>query len=193
MILCIFFMGIHTRNPLSAWRRAWYSTLSSANLVVNVIIEAIPKYCPTQARLNQGWSSVPTSISISFRLNSSDLLLLEAFNKERWEDIFFYILKLPTNIIFCQSSKSTDSLDHLQLYTTKVLLKIFQYLRSFYMFLFKEYKLKYLVQYIKYSEIFCITIIANKCTVQSVFYRFLTHNFVTNVSVFMSKLITFDY
>ena len=46
------------------------------------------RYCPICALLNQFWSPLSTSISISFRLNTSDsLLALETFSKE---DTFIY-------------------------------------------------------------------------------------------------------
>ena len=74
--------------PPSAWRKARDLISSSDNLTVYVMIQAIPRYCPICALLNQFWSPLSTSTSISFRLNTSDSsLALETFSKE---DIFIY-------------------------------------------------------------------------------------------------------
>ena len=89
MILSFFFRErwrLHTIHSSSSCRRTWDFISSSDNLVVDVMIWAIPKY----QDLSQGWTSLPTRNSISLSLNSSYLvLLLEAFNKEIWRDILF--------------------------------------------------------------------------------------------------------
>ena len=72
----------------SAWGKARNLMSCSDNLAVDVMIQAIPRYCPICPLLNQFWSPLSTSTSMSLRLNSSDsLLALETFNKE---EIFIY-------------------------------------------------------------------------------------------------------
>ena len=76
--------------PPSAWRKARDLISSSANLVVDVMIRAIPRYCAICALLKQFCSLLSTNTLISLRLNSFDLLPLETFNKE---DIFIWVKK----------------------------------------------------------------------------------------------------
>ena len=83
MILGIFPRGSALRILPSAWRKARDLLSSSDNLLVDVMMWAIPTYCPICALLNKFYSLLSTSTSISLRLNSSVLLLsLETFNKE---------------------------------------------------------------------------------------------------------------
>ena len=82
----------------SAWRKARDLISSSDNLAVDVMIQAIPRYRPICALLNQFWSPLSTSTSISFRLNTSDsLLALETFSKE---DIFIYCPFRPKRFLY---------------------------------------------------------------------------------------------
>ena len=75
------------RIPPLACKKVRDLLSSSDNLLVDVMIRAIPRYHPMCALLNQFCSLSSARISISLRLNSSDLLLpLETFNKE--VDIF---------------------------------------------------------------------------------------------------------
>ena len=98
MVLSIFPRGFVLRIPPSAWRTARDLLSSSDNLLVDVMIRAIPRYCPVCALLNQSCSLLSTSTSISLRLNSSDLLLsLETFNKE---EIFIYSSFKPKKILY---------------------------------------------------------------------------------------------
>ena len=76
--------------PPSAWRKARDLISSSANLVVDVMMRAIPRYCAICALLNQFCSFLSTNTLISLRLNSFDLLPLETFNKE---DVFIWVKK----------------------------------------------------------------------------------------------------
>ena len=70
-------------SPRLVWRKAQILISSSNNLVVDVMIWAIPRYCPICALLNQFYPLLSTNTSISLRLSCSDLLLLlETFNKE---------------------------------------------------------------------------------------------------------------
>ena len=85
MILSVFSRESILRIPSSAWRKARYLISTSANLVADVMIRAIPRYRPICALLNQFCSLLWTRTPISLRLNSSDFLPLETFNKE---DIF---------------------------------------------------------------------------------------------------------
>ena len=93
MTLSVFPRGVHTMDPPAqtplSLKEDQDLISSSDNLEVNVMIRAIPRYCPVCALLKQFCSSLSTSTSMSLRLNSSDLLLpLEIFNTE---DIFFII------------------------------------------------------------------------------------------------------
>ena len=87
MILNVFPRRVLATDPPSAWRKVQDLLSSSANLLVDVMIRAIPRYRPIYALLNQFCSLLSAGTSISLRLNSSDLLLsLETFNKK---EIFF--------------------------------------------------------------------------------------------------------
>ena len=81
--------GSILRIPPFSLRKAQDFLPSYANLLVNVMIRAIPKYCLILANENQDCSLLSTSTSVSLSLNCSDLLLLGAFNKESWDDISF--------------------------------------------------------------------------------------------------------
>ena len=72
----------------------------------------------------------------------------------------------------------------------KAIIKISQYLRTVYILLFQLHKINIWFNTSQILKFFCITIIANKCTFLSVFNMFFTHTFVTNILVFMTKIIT---
>ena len=82
MVLSVFPWGPILRIPPLAWRKAGDLISSSNNLVVDVMIPAIPRYHPICALINQFCSLLSTNTSIS---NTS--MVLETFNKE---DIFIY-------------------------------------------------------------------------------------------------------
>ena len=100
MILSIFPRGTMLQIPPLAWRKAQDLLSSSDNLLVDVVIWAISRYCLTCALLNQFCSLLSASTSISLRLNPSGLPLpLEIFNKE---GIFILVL-FSQKIFYIQS------------------------------------------------------------------------------------------
>ena len=120
MVLSIFSRRVHATNPPSAWRKARDLLSSSDNLLVDVMIQAIPRYCPISALLNQFCSLLSTSTSRSLRLNSSGLLLsLETFNKEY---IFIYSSFEPK--IFCIWSSDTKK----SIFMPTIFLSLFSHL-----------------------------------------------------------------
>ena len=60
------------------------------------MIQAIPRYRPVCALLNQFCSLLSTTTSISLMLNSSGLLALETFNKE--DKKFLYSVTTHKNV-----------------------------------------------------------------------------------------------
>ena len=89
--------GPYYRSP-PAWWKARDLMSSSDNLEVDVMIQDIPWYHPICTLVNQLWSPLSTSTSMSLRLNSLDsLLALETFNKE---DIFIYSPFRPKDFLY---------------------------------------------------------------------------------------------
>ena len=98
-----FLGGVIMWHPPSAYKKALVFWSSSTSFSVDLWMFNNPQNFPTLLRLNQCCYLLSTSTSISLRLNSSDLLLLDAFNKESSEDILLYTNSKPRHSFITQN------------------------------------------------------------------------------------------